>query len=100
MVQRVRPLLTLPPPYTCLPSSSSKGACSFLPLRVRAFGRPLSRNIHSLIYGEQCRTEMPSASHALRKRTHSTSTRSTSSKSKRSEEHTSELQSPMYLVCR
>src|SRR5260370_40283401 len=49
IVQRVRPVLTLPPSYSCLPSSSSKGACSFLRLWVRAFGRPRSRDIHSLI---------------------------------------------------
>src|SRR5882762_3293763 len=48
LAQRVRPVLTVPPSYTCLPSSSSKGAFSFLRLWARAFGRLRSRDIHSL----------------------------------------------------
>src|SRR5271167_388632 len=45
-------------------------------------GRFLSCNIHSLMYGEQCRIETPADSHTFRKRTASISTRSTSPRSK------------------
>src|SRR5208282_1666854 len=47
-----------------------------------SFGRFFSCNIHSLMYGAQCRIETPADSHTLRKRTASISTRSTSPRSK------------------
>src|ERR1700757_5026104 len=47
--------------------------------------RVLSLDIHSRIYAEQCSTKTPFASHWLRNRTPSTSTRSTSSTSKTAE---------------
>src|SRR6267378_3696255 len=37
MVQRVRPVLTLPPPYTCLPSSSSKRSLFLLTFMGASF---------------------------------------------------------------
>src|SRR5271155_4464180 len=72
-------------PFTCI---SSCKPTSFVRDKARysgsgwSFGRFLSCNIHSLIYGEQCRIETPADSHMLRKRTASTSTRSTSPRSK------------------
>src|SRR5271155_828987 len=72
-------------PFTCI---SSCKPTSFVRDKARysgsgwSFGRFLSCNIHSLIYGEQCRIETPADSHMLRKRTASISTRSTSPRSK------------------
>jgi hypothetical protein len=57
-------------------------AFPLLPLWVSAFGRLSFRSIHSLKLGEQHSTGIHFASHALRKRTPSTSTRSNSCKSK------------------
>src|SRR5271154_169202 len=72
-------------PFTCI---SSCKPTSFVRHKARysgsgwSSGRFLSCNIHSLMYGEQCRIETPADSHMLRKRTASISTRSTSPRSK------------------